>query len=203
MRGSGHAGSRGNCGRWCSRIYFGDRTIRRVDDSNTETTESRDTLEREIVGLIHQISHHGRQMFMQGLARDKLTLTHWMILEQLNANRDGLTMRAIADSAGMTPSSVTGLVDALEAKGWTARQNDPSDRRVVRVALTKSGVKQVQRIGEHLFEQYRVSMQDMNQTQLELIHQMYGTMLERMRSSIAASKQGDEPQIAASRGGKS
>jgi DNA-binding MarR family transcriptional regulator len=174
-----------------------------VDDSSIETTESRATLEREIVGLIHQISHHGRQMFMQGLARDKLTLTHWMILEELNANRDGLTMRAIADSAGMTPSSVTGLVDALEARRWTARQSDPSDRRVVRVALTKSGIKHVQRVGEHLFQQYRDSMIDMTETQLTLIHDMYGTMLERMRSSIAASKHAEDTTALQSRGGKS
>jgi DNA-binding MarR family transcriptional regulator len=151
-----------------------------VDDSTPEITESRDTLEREIVALVHQISHHGRQMFVQGLAQEKLTLTHWMILEDLAANPDGLTMRAIAHNLGVPPSSVTGLVDALETRDWTRRRNHPTDRRVICVELTETGIAQVRRVGEHLMRQYRNSMSDMTDAQLTTIQQMYATMLQTM-----------------------
>jgi DNA-binding MarR family transcriptional regulator len=169
-----------DCDSRCCSSYFENRTIRAVDDSTPEITESRDTLEREIVALVHQISHHGRQMFVQGLAQEKLTLTHWMILEDLMANPDGLTMRAIAHNLGLPPSSVTGLVDALEMRDWSLRRNDPSDRRVVRVELTETGIAQVRRVGEHLMRQYRNSMSDMTDAQLTTIQQMYATMLQTM-----------------------
>jgi hypothetical protein len=71
----------------------------------------------------------------------------------------------------------------------------------VRVALTKNGVKHVQRVGEHLFAQYQNSMADMTEMQLTLIHQMYGALLERMRSIVAASKHAEDTAVA--RGGKS
>ena len=45
-------------------------------------------------------------------------------------------MRELSQAVGVTPRTITGLVDALEADGWVARQAEPGDRRVTIVALT-------------------------------------------------------------------
>jgi DNA-binding MarR family transcriptional regulator len=45
-------------------------------------------------------------------------------------------MRELSQAVGVTPRTITGLVDALEADGWVARQADPGDRRATIVALT-------------------------------------------------------------------
>ncbi len=45
-------------------------------------------------------------------------------------------MRELSQAVGVTPRTITGLVDALEADGWAARQAEPGDRRVTIVALT-------------------------------------------------------------------
>jgi DNA-binding MarR family transcriptional regulator len=37
------------------------------------------------------------------------------------------------------PSTVTGVIDRLEHKGYVARDRDPDDRRVVKVKLTPAG----------------------------------------------------------------
>jgi DNA-binding MarR family transcriptional regulator len=46
-------------------------------------------------------------------------------------------MRALSEAVGVSPRTMTGLVDALEADGWVQRRADPGDRRATIVALTQ------------------------------------------------------------------
>jgi DNA-binding MarR family transcriptional regulator len=45
-------------------------------------------------------------------------------------------MRALSEDVGVSPRTITGLVDALEADGWVKRRPHPTDRRATIVALT-------------------------------------------------------------------
>jgi DNA-binding MarR family transcriptional regulator len=45
-------------------------------------------------------------------------------------------MRELSQAVGVTPRTITGLVDALEADGWVERRAYPRDRRATLVALT-------------------------------------------------------------------
>ncbi|WP_340026255.1 MarR family transcriptional regulator [Paenibacillus sp. FSL K6-1096] len=51
----------------------------------------------------------------------------------------GLKVSEISRYLGLTPPTVTQLINSLEAKELVERQPDPSDRRVVRIRLTKEG----------------------------------------------------------------
>ena len=48
-------------------------------------------------------------------------------------------MRRLSEDVGVTPRTITGLVDALEADGWVKRRPDSGDRRATIVALTPDG----------------------------------------------------------------
>jgi DNA-binding MarR family transcriptional regulator len=45
-------------------------------------------------------------------------------------------MRALSEAVGVTPRTITGLIDALEKDGWVERRAHPTDRRATIVALT-------------------------------------------------------------------
>lgn len=66
---------------------------------------------------------------------------HGNVLEHLS-ERPSMPLRLvdIAALAGMTPQSVGGLVDDLEARGYVERRPDPADRRAKRIHLTDRGV---------------------------------------------------------------
>jgi DNA-binding MarR family transcriptional regulator len=66
-------------------------------------------------------------------------------------------MRALAEAVGVTPRTITGLVDALEADGWVDRRAHPSDRRATIVALTPAAESAFAR----LLEGYRGLAQDL------------------------------------------
>lgn len=51
----------------------------------------------------------------------------------------------LAHIARLSPSAITETVEGLERDGLVRRESDPADRRVVRVALTAEGRRQVQR----------------------------------------------------------
>ncbi len=53
--------------------------------------------------------------------------------------QEALTMSEIANALQLTLSSVTALVDKLEAKAFVTRQRSLEDRRIVRVSLTAEG----------------------------------------------------------------
>jgi DNA-binding MarR family transcriptional regulator len=66
-------------------------------------------------------------------------------------------MRALSQAVGVTPRTITGLVDALEADGWVERRAHPSDRRATIVALTPAADTAFAR----LLEAYRWLAQDL------------------------------------------
>lgn len=49
--------------------------------------------------------------------------------------------RALADALGVTPRTVTGLVDGLEAAGLVTRRPHPTDRRSSLVTFTEAGAR--------------------------------------------------------------
>ena len=52
---------------------------------------------------------------------------------------EGLSLGELSRRMYLHPSTVTGVVDRLEAKGFASRDRDAEDRRVVKVRLTPEG----------------------------------------------------------------
>ena len=56
-------------------------------------------------------------------------------------------MADLAQALEVVPRSITSMVDTLEAAGFVARQNDPTDRRATIVVLTDAGKDVLSRVG--------------------------------------------------------
>lgn len=54
-------------------------------------------------------------------------------------HRDGVSHRELAGHLGLTPATLTPVIDTLEEAGEVRRLRDPDDRRVVRVRITAAG----------------------------------------------------------------
>lgn len=51
------------------------------------------------------------------------------------------TPAGLADAAGVTRATMTGLIDTLERDGFVKREPDPHDRRMMLVSLTPSAIE--------------------------------------------------------------
>jgi len=76
-----------------------------------------------------------------------LSLTKLSVLSALVKSGEPLTLGELATAVACVRSNMTQVVDRLEGDGLVKRVADPSDRRVVRAALTPLGAER-QKAGE-------------------------------------------------------
>jgi DNA-binding MarR family transcriptional regulator len=76
----------------------------------------------------------GRFLAKHGISQGRFT-----VLMLLNRCGEASTPAALAEEAGVTRATMTGLLDTLEKDGWAQREMDPNDRRTVLVRLTPAG----------------------------------------------------------------
>lgn len=67
-----------------------------------------------------------------------LTKARTHVLWELNRRQDA-HQRQLADAVGVTPRTMTGLIDGLESTGFVVRRPDPRDRRAIHIELTAKG----------------------------------------------------------------
>lgn len=71
------------------------------------------------------------------------------------------TQKSLAESLGVTPRNVTGLVDALVESGHVSREPHPTDRRATMVTPTRKG---------------RKTIRDLVESHEELAQQLFGAV---------------------------
>jgi DNA-binding MarR family transcriptional regulator len=68
--------------------------------------------------------------------------------------KDGISVKELAESAGVTPGAITQFVDGLVEKGLVQREADPYDRRVVRLKLTELAKSQFEKFRKAHLESF-------------------------------------------------
>lgn len=97
--------------------------------------------------LIAQIMA-GQRRLQQAFARDRtnpffsvnLTMPQLKILFALRLN-GGSSVHELVHLMGVSPATMTGIVDRLVAAGYVTRREDPQDRRVRRIELSPGGAE--------------------------------------------------------------
>ena len=89
------------------------------------------------VDAVVQASFAVLDTLTRSAAEHDLSLTQLRLLGILRDRTP--TMAAIADHLQLDRSSVSGLVDRAERRGYVARRASPSDARVTTVELTEAG----------------------------------------------------------------
>ena len=80
--------------------------------------------------------------------QETVTLPQLRVLV-MAASRTPLSLAAVARSLKVHPSNATRTVDKLVAEGYLRRDEDPADRRQVRLALTDAGQALVEAVNDH------------------------------------------------------
>jgi DNA-binding MarR family transcriptional regulator len=85
-----------------------------------------------------QAVRRARGATAQSSENGTLTLSQYALLQAL-ATREEARVRDLAAEAGVTPSTATRILDALERRGIILRSRSADDRRAVTVTLTQFG----------------------------------------------------------------
>jgi DNA-binding MarR family transcriptional regulator len=90
-----------------------------------------------VLGL-HRTTHHTLHVLSSALAGENLTAAEINALANLG---DGGTLNVseLSERTGTRASTLTGILDRLENRGYLTRELDPADRRSFRLPLTEAG----------------------------------------------------------------
>ena len=102
----------------------------------------------ELAQTFYEILVRHRTAMRDVIVEDGLSPPLMATLHMLGES--AMTMRELAESIGLEPSNLTGIVDRLELRGLVERQSSPDDRRIKRVSLTRSGTAMRKRLIERL-----------------------------------------------------
>ena len=67
------------------------------------------------------------------------------LLFAIGHEKDGISVKELAESASVTPGAITQFIDTLVERGFVMREGDLNDRRVVRLKLTELAKSQFEK----------------------------------------------------------
>ncbi len=93
-----------------------------------------------------------------------------------------LSLRDLSERMYLHPSTITGLVDRLEKKGYVARQRDQVDRRVIYVKLTVGGRKLVKKAPNPAQGKMIHGLKNLKKRDLNLVYNSVQKLVEIMEA---------------------
>jgi DNA-binding MarR family transcriptional regulator len=106
------------------------------------------------------------------VSSDELSIQEMKIVDFIG-QRESCIMREISEYTQVAVSTMTGIVDKLEDKGFVRRERNDEDRRIVRVFLTVKGRKLYKSYVENYLELSRQMLRELSEdeqkTYLELM----------------------------------
>lgn len=148
--------------------------------------------------LIGRLDHALNRRIRDALAPLGLSVAQYTMLSFLEAQAQ-LSNAQLAERSLISPQSANEMIKAMEAKGWVARQADPSHGRIVRLSLTPEGQLQlaeaharVWRLEAHMLarltEEQRVALPG---TLREILHALSAIMIDpALAAEVSGGPQG-------------
>jgi DNA-binding MarR family transcriptional regulator len=94
------------------------------------------------------------------------------------AEHEALPLGELSRKMYLHPSTVTGVVDRLEAKGYVSRDRDSEDRRVVKVRLTTEGKRLARRAPNPVQGKMIYGLRDLGAKELHVVFQSVKKLAE-------------------------
>ena len=117
------------------------------------------------------------------LAPHGLSEGRFVLLFLLDAAPGGLAPNALAERAGVTRATVTGLLDGLEREELIERHADVTDRRALCIRLTRKG----KRVAKVTFEQHGRWIASLYGNLSAPERKQLATLLEKVAGNLAGT----------------
>jgi DNA-binding MarR family transcriptional regulator len=109
----------------------------------TEGTSGADDSSLRILHALRRIMR-AMDIHSRRLAAERDVTSVQLFVMKMLATEEVETATEVARRVHLSPSTVVGIIDRLEEKGLAERSRSSTDRRVVRIQLTESGLKVVE-----------------------------------------------------------
>jgi MarR family transcriptional regulator, organic hydroperoxide resistance regulator len=122
-----------------------------------------------LVLTLQRTTHHTLHALSLALADLNLTAAEINALANL-ADRGVLNVRKLSAETGTRATTLTGVLDRLENRGYLTRELDATDRRSFRLPLTEAGRAAAERIRTAIADLERDALARLSATQIAGFH---------------------------------
>jgi MarR family transcriptional regulator, organic hydroperoxide resistance regulator len=126
---------------------------------------------------LHRTTHHTLHALSSALSDLNLTAAEINALANL-AERGALNVRELSAETGTRATTLTGVLDRLENRGYVTRELDPTDRRSFRLPLTEAGQAAADRVRAAVAALERDALARLSPTQIASFHAVVAALQE-------------------------
>jgi DNA-binding MarR family transcriptional regulator len=150
-----------------------------------DRTTDREELSRDMAALANFLMRTANMGTFNAIAELDLSFTQIKALCALEADGDERSVKALADSLGVSLPAMSRAVDGLFERGFVRREEDSSDRRMKKVGLTEAGHSVPRALNEARLSALQELMSSLVDEEALALSQALGLILQR-RDDIAA-----------------
>ncbi|MBK6912963.1 MAG: MarR family transcriptional regulator [Ignavibacteriales bacterium] len=129
-----------------------------------EETNSINSTAEKLASLTFSLLANCQEKEIRLAEAHKLTQAEFRCLRLFGAE-ESVNNKQIAERMNLSPSRLTRIIDGLVQKEYVLREIDPSDRRNMRVFLSKRGMALVQQLNNAYLNIHKEILQDIDETQ--------------------------------------
>jgi DNA-binding MarR family transcriptional regulator len=145
----------------------------------------REELSRDMAALANFLMRTANMGTFNAIAELDLSFTQIKALCALEADGDERSVKALADSLGVSLPAMSRAVDGLFERGFVRREEDASDRRMKRIGLTEAGHSVPRALNEARLSALQELMSSLVDEEADALAHALDLILER-RDDIAA-----------------
>jgi DNA-binding MarR family transcriptional regulator len=149
------------------------------------TTVNRETLSRDMAALANYVMRTANMGTLNAIAGLDLSFTQIKALCALDADGEERSLKALAESLGLSLPAMSRAVDGLFERGLVRREEDAADRRMKRVGLTDAGRAVPKALNEARLTALQELMSSLGEQEALALEGALALILER-RADIAA-----------------
>ena len=126
---------------------------------------------------LHRTTHHTLHALSSALADLNLTAAEINALANL-ADHGAPNVRELSAETGTRATTLTGVLDRLESRGYLTREQDAADRRSFRLPLTEAGRAAAERVRAAVADLERDALAGLSVTQIDGFHAVIAALQE-------------------------
>jgi DNA-binding MarR family transcriptional regulator len=149
------------------------------------TSTDREALSRDMAALANFLMRTANMGTFNAIAELDLSFTQIKALCALDADGEERSVKALADSLGVSLATMSRAVDGLFERGFVGREEDAADRRMKRVGLTDAGRAVPQALNDARLSALQELMSSLVDEEADALAHALGLILQR-RDDIAA-----------------
>ena len=101
-------------------------------------------------------------------------------LHDLNEGKQSPTMSELSNFLKVKPATCSQLIERLVETDLVKRENDSSDRRIIRVVLTSKGVKELAKMKEERLSKLKSLLGEVDESEIKVLKKMIDRISQKI-----------------------